>query len=222
MKDDYDLFRLRVEEKLKDFCWVSDENKVVFFVIPKNASTAIRHSPLLKDSYRTTYEKVKNKIDDNGYRTFTVLREPVGRFISAYYEVLRGNREDNIYNTIINKNYALKKGELSRFIYFLEDIQKNGFFDSHIKPQVHFLTDDTRAEIKIQNYLFFDNISEEYYDFCHTFGLECWLPNENSFAKKNKEALLDYIKNNKIILNVINNLYKHDIILYNEKNNLTK
>lgn len=223
MKDDLKLFNLRIENKLKDFCWVSDKNKLVFFVIPKNASTSIRNTGLFNNcSNRASFEDVKDRIENEGYNTFAVLREPVERFVSAYHEVVRGHRRDNPYNTALGKDFIDVNEEPARFALFLKEIEKSGFFDSHLKPQVHFLTDINNKNIEVENYLFFDNIVQDFYDFSSSINNAITLPNRNSYFKKGKKDLLNYVLNDKKCLDFINKTYKDDIILYNEKSNLIK
>ena len=223
MKDDLKLFNLRIQDKLKDFCWVSDKNKLVFFVIPKNASTSIRNTTLFKNcSNRTTFEDVEYKIKNENYSTFAVLREPVERFISAYHEVVRGHREDNPYDTARDKQFIKFDEEPKRFNLFLKEIESSGFFDSHLKPQMHFLTDANNEQIEIKNYLFFNNIVEDFYTFSSSIGSPIILPDRNSYLKKGKKNLLDYVLNDKKSLDFINKFYKDDIIFYNEKSNLIK
>tara|TARA_R110002072_G_scaffold301667_1_gene481924 strand:- start:1703 stop:2371 length:669 start_codon:yes stop_codon:yes gene_type:complete len=222
MQSEYANFRLRIEDKLKDFCWVNHENKIIFFVIPKNASTSIRKSILMSDSYRTTYSLLQKKVNVGEYTTFTVLREPIERLVSGYYEVIRGNKEDNPYNTVANKKFINIDNEPERFICFLEEIEESGYFDSHIKPQIYFLSDEDGNEIDIQHYLFFDNIGDDFSKLCLSLNFNNELQDENAFAKSRKKTLLNYIKTNKKILNSINKLYYRDIIFYNEKNNSIK
>ena len=221
MSVDYDNFKLRIEDKLKDFCWVNHHNKLIFFVIPKNASTAIRESPLMKDSYRTTFSLLQDEVDLDKYTTFTVLREPIERFVSAYYEVLRGHRHGNIYDTIADKDFVYIRREPDRFLYFLREVYRNGFFDTHLKPQFHFLSDNNK-EIIMDHYLFFDNIAEDYSNFCKLYDISYDLPNKNYFIKNQKLILLEFIMSNKNILNIVKKIYKRDIMLYDEKNNIIK
>ena len=222
MANDLIDFKMRIANVLKDYCWVSHKNKAIFFVIPKNASTAIRESPLMQDSYRTTFSNLQKTISFEEYTTFTVLREPIERVVSAYYEVIRGNRPGNIYNTVIGKSFISMNTEPEGFIAFLEDIGENGFFDAHLKPQAYFLTDEKGQPVHIDHYLFFDNIVEDYTKLCSHFGAEYKLPDINGFAKGTKKQLLEYIKKDKNILKLLDNLYKDDIMLYDEKNNPTK
>lgn len=216
-KKDYENFILRIENKLKDYCWVNHTNKVIFFVIPKNASTAIRNSRLMRGSYRTTYSSLRKLNNFEEYETFVVLRNPLERVISAYYEVLRGNNPDNIYNTAGDKKFVLLNNDLDRFECLLDEIVEHGFFDGHLKPQNYFVTDESGKEIKIDNYLFFETITQEFYTFCARRRIFCILPNMNAFAKGHKKELILSVKSNERILKKFNDLYGADVRLYREK-----
>tara|TARA_Y100001970_G_C14063524_1_gene765463 strand:+ start:59 stop:724 length:666 start_codon:yes stop_codon:yes gene_type:complete len=217
MNKDYENFRLRIENKLKDYCWVSHTNKVIFFVIPKNASTAIRKSPLMKGSYRTSYSDLCKLDNFHEYETFVVLRDPLERIVSAYYEVLRGHRPENIYNTVADKKFILLNNEPDRFECLLDEIAEYGFFDGHLKPQAYFVTDDAGNEVEIDNYLFFETITQDFSKFCARRGQHFILPNMNSFAKMYKKELVLWARNNKRVSKKFNDLYGADVRLYLEK-----
>ena len=189
----------------------------MFLGIPKNASTSIRESPIMEDCNRTTYSLLKEEINFDEYLTFTVLREPVERLVSGYYEVQRGNKSDNVYNTATGKKFIDVIYEPDRFLCFLEEIEEHGYFDSHIKPQASFLSDQQGNKIPVEHYLFFNNIGEDFAKLCLSRGFVYELPNRNGFAKPSKWRLQHCIANDERIINLIKGLYGCDIDLYNEK-----
>jgi hypothetical protein len=102
-------------------CVVSDRYKFIYVFLPKNASSTLRHE--FKDGrYGPAYEVDYSAVDENKkneYFTFTVLREPVSRFLSAYQEVsMRYEGSD--------------KGNIDYDYYSMDDTEQriNGFLDS--------------------------------------------------------------------------------------------
>ena len=178
----------------------------------------------MEGSYRITYEDFLSNCDDTEqYFKFTSLREPMERLISAYFEVLRGNRPDNMYNTIACRDFTQIQKEPERFTMFLDNIEKDGFFDSHLKPQNYFLTDKEGNCIDIDKYLFFDSIVTDYNDLCTTLEKRGHLPSNeqpkplahmNSFAKGSKKGLLDLVGVNKTLFRRVQTLYEKDFMLY--------
>lgn len=62
--------------------WINDNLKLAFLCIPKVASSGIRNQFKLKR--RTTMDKLPKD-----YTVFTLIREPIKRFVSAYIEVVQ-------------------------------------------------------------------------------------------------------------------------------------
>lgn len=74
---------------MNPLCVVSEKYKYIYVLLPKSASSTLRHE--FKDKrYGPGYEVHYSSLDvkkKQEYFTFTVLREPVTRFLSAYQEV---------------------------------------------------------------------------------------------------------------------------------------
>jgi len=99
--------------------WFSRKYEINFLGIPKTGVTSI--CAMLDIDIDKDWGKspVKN------YNTFTVLREPIDRAVSAYYETLR-------------------RGTLSRGATiddYITKINHCGFFDNHCEPMVNYFKD---------------------------------------------------------------------------------
>lgn len=97
-------------------CLVSDEYKICYVPIPKNASTSI--SFLL----RNTFGFYNSTIFDDRYSEyfcFCILRNPISRFLSGYFEYKK------------RRKLLIGVDEVSR------DIWDNR--DEHLEPQINFL-----------------------------------------------------------------------------------
>lgn len=90
----------------------SDKHKLSYLLIPKCASTSIQKALQSSETNKTPIPK---------YTSFTVIREPLSRFYSAYRELTK--RE-------------LFKGSAQDL---LDTIQSNGFFDAHILPMTNYI-----------------------------------------------------------------------------------
>ena len=159
------------EEK---FCWVSHKSRLLFISIPKNASSSIRKSEIFgKDMRRHNYDTLlKSHPQIVNYTKFTVLRNPMTRAISGFMQVCEGNNKRNPYNKVGKRPFAFLDGFVNKFELYLEDVLlKEDFFDPHIKPQIYFLTDEKGNEIKLDYYLFFERIVDDYILFCKEIGL---------------------------------------------------
>ena len=113
-------------------CVVSDRYKFIYILMPKNASTTLR-TEFKNERYGPGYEMYYSAVDEdkkNAYFTFTVLREPVSRFLSAYQEVsMRLDRNDR--GNIDYDFISIDDTEL-RINTFLDSIWENQW-DVHIE-----------------------------------------------------------------------------------------
>ena len=195
--------------------WINVKNNKGFLCIPKCASSGIRQ----KFKYLLT--KDINNIDKK-IEIFTILRNPITRYVSAYIEVIQdckqypGGRyhhnleisknKINIIDNIIKSN----KTNIEKFVKFTNLIlNKWGFFEPHTTPQINFLS---RNKILFKNIKIFKlekiNELEEYFN--------SKIPKLNSCEnKKLKNELLNFIESNYEFKNKIINLYKNDFIIYN-------
>lgn len=90
----------------------SETHKLSYLPIPKCASTSIQKAIGSSEQNKTHLPK---------YPSFTVVRNPLDRFYSGYHELIK--RE-------------LFKGTPQQL---LDKISKEGFFDPHIIPQMHYI-----------------------------------------------------------------------------------
>lgn len=109
-------------------------------------------------------------LGDEDLMLFSYIRDPVERFISAFYEVKRRQTLDLFYNAADNDTEA----DLSGMRWILNEMQtlkrENNFawslenpaswsMDQHFRPQMHFLTDSYGAPFRFNYIGQVDNIS---------------------------------------------------------------
>lgn len=185
-----------------------------FLNIPKNASSTLRR---LFD-FGNNRVKMQDK-DDKIFHsriTFTVIRNPIDRFISGYSEVLKCRHDGPHEYTKSLPFFKIKDPnlKLKRFETFIDNICDN-LYDEHIKPQKFYLND-----IKVQYYILFDNLEIEVNDMLRENNFQTL-----NFEKRwntgfeNKDIYKDLIFSNDHILNKIKELYKKDFELYENLKN---
>ena len=128
---------------------INDYYKMVFILIPKNATQTLKELLRPKGFIQTNYFNHNTE----GYHTITVLRNPMSRFISGYAE-----SNERGYKKMKSFEYWNMKESKSRMIKCLEQIPPE-FHDEHLAPQSYFLKD-----INIWSYLCFNHLEYELFN----------------------------------------------------------
>ena len=186
----------------KGVYWFNEDhpNNPAFFAITKNASTSMRNTLRAK----TVGEFFKEK-EPSGRTNFTIIRNPIDRFVSGFLEVCALTMP--------------KKFEISgkSMIKFIDDLKEH-FFNIHILPQVHFVSNSDGELIDLDYWILFDNLEEEYYEMCENISLP------RTKLRKDRPTL-DSKKDNVIkhmtpeIKDMVISVYKDDWELYNKLKN---
>ena len=121
-----------------------------FFNIPKCAMTTIRIILNLKLKSRNSLPASR--------KTFCILRNPVDRFVSSYNSIIfhtndgdAKNREKPWYQEIVDK--VNKETNINdKAAVYLNEIQENGFFDSHHFPQAFFISHTLKRKESMLDY----------------------------------------------------------------------
>lgn len=115
-------------------CVVSDAHRLLVPLIAKNATSTLRIE-LAKEEYGS-HECLWSALTSvqKRYRTFAVIRDPLDRFLSGYYEVTLRTRN----RTPPLHDFIAADGGISDVYAFLEHIHSRGFLDSHIATQSHY------------------------------------------------------------------------------------
>ena len=209
----------------KETVWVNNNLKIGFKGVPKCASSGIRKQ------FDFT-ELVNYKDVPTSYTIFTIIREPIKRFISAYIEICiyretgqyTGGRFRydvkpewcgyNIRDFLdkLQKNQNIS--EIEKFLIFLTKIEKEWyFFDGHIAPMIYHISDQNSILQKNLNIFKLEKIDE----------IENFLGNKinnyNLCINKNLQTeIYNYVCNNLEVKKRIETLYSMDILLYNSIN----
>ena len=190
-------------------CFINNEEKYVFINISKNASTSL--SKTLKF---TTFGEYKDIVSN--YYKFIILRDPVYRSISSYLELIK-LRKDGPYLITEKSEWFKEKNLLKSFSMFLDYINDN-FYDSHIYPQITYLSDKGLSIDDMDCVLLHENIKEDYVSLIKSSNrikpvstLKKLQTGENIKKKK----LTEFVSSNNEMQEKIRNIYKEDNIIYN-------
>jgi len=151
-KYDYDYFYDSVKDLL---VFINNGNvwhngKLKFIPIPKCASSGLRGQFLLRK---------ETSIKDIEGGVFTIIREPIVRFVSAYIESMKPSTGfprgryfiSDLDLSIVSKLDVLykNKDEMYKFKKFINYLEEFGFFEVHTARQVDFIRDlDTKKMFK--------------------------------------------------------------------------
>ena len=195
--------------QVRGIYWISRKYKVIYLNIPKNASTSIKVI-LRRFNFEESVDLYTNE-DGEGYKVFTVLRNPFRRFVSAYHTALKRGIKVNRKDILLHVPPGLP--QISAYFYALRD---DAPFDEHGIPQTYFIS-DTKGEL----------FSVDKYMICERLQLDLvWLEkalrkslyteyvptNQGEDVSKTWDAVLT----DKKLIREINNYYKADWELYNE------
>ena len=169
----------------KGFIYISHEYKLIFIPIPKNGSTSIRKLEQFNFKQDSIFKYI-NQIDNGKYHVFTILRDPITRFLSGYIEAnLRG------YNNT-HKKYVWIKNQKLRFYTFIEELE-NEIFVPHLFQQSYLLTDFDGNYFKINKYINFENYEDEILHYFKTLGYNIKLLREKRYRSSSGKVTIGKI-----------------------------
>ena len=213
-----EIAEIKFADTHRGIVWINEHKKLAFLGIPKVASSVIREK--FKCLKLSTMDKLPKH-----YKVFTLIRDPIKRFISAYIEVVQdckdypGGRFKHNLNITHDKIKFLENlmnnkliDKFQKFDIYINKIENEWyFFEPHCIPQVIYLTDE----------------NNNYYNNLLIFKLETEINQlekilNSKIEKGNicenqslRNDLLDYINKNENIKQRIEKLYELDIQIYN-------
>lgn len=182
--------------------WVNEDLGLVYLGVPKTASTSIRS--ILGPNKKT----VNLNNYDTKHTIFTIIREPIDRFVSGYLESLK---RTDVFVPQYLRNMTNTEEQLKTFVNEL----KKHFFEVHTTPQSYFLTSLKGIDFNFDYILRFENIQDDYNKMSDDIGLNLNLTHLNR-NNMNKEVIRNIIENDKELKDSIVTLYKDDFILYDK------
>ena len=148
-------------------CFISEEYKLCFINIPKNASTTIR----------TTLKLEHCQYSDNykDYKKIIVIRDPITRIVAGYNEILKLRRDGafaETQRTNFYKYFKVRHDIPKSFDLFLDYI-KNNLYDDHLIQQSFFLKYKGLSIDDIDYVIDFKNLNEELQKIIDLYNIKC-------------------------------------------------
>ena len=145
---------------------INHEKKLIFIHIPKNAGTSIIKAMGVENLYiDKTIEEYKEHYGDywNEYKKFTVVREPIDRFISAYKYARMD--ESGWFSVTgeegLEKHYHYELCNEMNINEYISYLYKNPEkFNPWISPQT-FIISNENGEKEIDYYVRYENLLED-------------------------------------------------------------
>lgn len=205
-------------------CFVNSTDKILFFNIPKNASTSISRalrlsgfkevSKLSKYSRLNAnyYNLIKTHTEVKNYFKITVVRNPYTRLVSSFCQMFMSNvikRTPHLDECFRNK----KTGE-EKFIAFM-DMIKETFFDEHVMPQTYYLKNADDNYIPINFFIIFERLKMDYAFLSKKFNFYKNLQHsvKNNFPTLEKIAKRIIIEDQSV-RQIVDERYEEDISFY--------
>ncbi len=169
---------------------VSDKYQFIILLIPKNASSTLRAE--CQQSAFQCKEIISDdwtKEQQEKYKKYVFLRDPMERFLSGYKEVYNrfiGLDQYNAAKGIVAKNPLdfLSLHDTTESVYeFLEHIREKGFFNKHIQRQ-----SDLVSGYAIDQFFLVEQIDESLNQIRQGLGLS---PNASPRPQHRQQRYLD-------------------------------
>lgn len=178
---------------------ISDEHEAIFLHIPRNAGTSIIEALDMYECRHHTYKYYQRKYPQKweDYLTFSIVRHPFNRFVSAYNYA---RKEESYWHSTKDPqsaidgkhpDYELLKDELLRkavrLLVFTDQLK-----GQHWRRQYPFIYEN---KLKVDRLLRFEKLPD---NFEKLFNVE--LPKKNSSGQKpelsnvSKKQLFDYYR----------------------------
>jgi len=138
------------------------------------------------------YMEYINKTTFNNMIRFTIIRNPYDRAVSLFRFIYPSLMQDK-----------------PNFINFLNDIKSGRLNNTFFAPQHNYIVDNT-GNITVNNILRFENLNEDWYNFCQKYNIPSVLLPKINYNNRNKVDLLDDITKG-----LIYEIYKIDFIHFN-------
>lgn len=187
--------------------WYSDDCNLIYLGIPKTASTSMRHMFKIDQNGMNLNNLPKGK---ESYRVFTIIRNPLNRFVSGVVESFKRSETPVEIKKI--EKIRNEKEMLEAFVKILEE----EFIETHTAPQVAFFKDINGENFKFNDVLIFENLQEDFNNMCEKFGIQIELQHKHKGESAKQNRLKGIINDDPALLKRVNELYKADWKLYHE------
>ena len=200
------------------------EKNIIFIHIPKTAgmsiSKALHDANALKQGYGFTHNKAIDilKSTDNNSPVLAVVRNPYDRLYSIYefyrtQQSFRGHKQDFMICDLINKKKTTVDTNITfrEFILNFEQVYHNK--QDQFTSCYDFIIDNNN-NILSTDIIKFENLSNEYQQFCNKYNITNLLQYHNNNINKNNDIDWTKLYDNEM-RKVVENIFRNDLIHFN-------
>lgn len=194
--------------------YINDERRFIYFPIPKNASMAFRALIQTIGPVSKTRQYSKQDRKRKNYFHFTVLRNPLERFISFYIGIYhRDLRKARQHGERYRKGYwALIEDPTERLNQFIEMVEAS-YFDQGCCPQRFFLCDERLQDVHMDSFILHENLQK---DGAWINGVRYTVPFKNRTSNKILAETTELVFSKPNMVRKIALAYEDDWILYRQ------
>lgn len=192
-----------------------EKKKLVNILIPKNGTNFFKRN--LTNGEAVVWMGWKGldlfELKSKGYIITVVIRDPIERFVSQYFEILKCRINTDLRGITKNLPFYNIKNELKRYEEFIDNV-KDSFYEPHLIPQSYLI--DGYVDI-IDYYFLLKEIEIDVLAFNSIYGniLIPKFKKVHEFANKTLQKKLIKFSNERRIYNKIRLKYEKDFELYN-------
>jgi len=194
-------------------CVINRDMKICFVFVAKNASSTVKRLLAPWEMFRYCNPGDREFIDH--CKTFTIVRDPYTRFISAYVEVNK-LRKDSPWALSIAKAMPFIKvrNPVARFRQFIKDIDGK-IHDLHLIPQVDYVLD---SQVLIDDWLTFEQLGKQLPKFMADAGYPRVVSHANKSTNPGlNKRLHTVLMRDSVAKAIVTRIYKDDFKLFEEK-----
>lgn len=191
--------------------WVSDKFKLIYLGIPKTASTSMRIMLNVSKGNNCIIRFNNLSKYNSEYKRFTILREPISRFVSGVFEDIKRQESSKKIRNLEKLN-----NPINIMSSYLKHIEENGFTEVHTAPQCKYFFDLKGTPYDYDYVLIFERLKDDFNEMCKKENLNINLQHRHQGDKRSAKIVMEYINSNPEILERIKLLYKEDLELYNK------
>lgn len=198
-----------------DGCFVDEEERFAFIHIYKNASISLRNALKMRGRYFTFTEK------QNSLIKICIIRNPIERVVSSYLYLLRleHNGFPHKHPTHLTEKaefYLTRHRPVRSFLSFVEAIKDGNFYDAVTLPQIEFIRHRGLSINDIEEVMIQENICKDFDKFSSKYRIAASFPKDNTSSPKISQLLNNYISHSPDLRKAIIDLYREDVVLYND------
>ena len=202
-------------------CFRITNPRILYLNNPRAASSACKHALGRAFSKGGRGNHFVDEVDLGEYFTFSVVRDPISRFISTFV-YLSYSREwhrdrSQEYRTRAKAFFRHPRLDATKMELFLDEVEK-GFWDPHTQPQCWWLSDDKFNLIELDHiFLLGPALATQFHEFfVNRFGAMVALRQILPTPPERRDRAVEIFASKPDFLRRVKKLYACDFELYQD------